>query len=44
MPDVGGVAVLGAPTGGVTDPLVAADSILGAEGRGEGGTPISNPY
>ena len=37
MPYVGGVAVLGAPTGGVADPLVAADPVLGAEGRGEGG-------
>ena len=37
MPDVVGVAVLGAPTGGVADPLVATDPVLGAEGRGEGG-------
>ena len=38
MPDVGGVAVLGAPTGGIADPLVhvSADPVLGAEGRGEG--------
>ena len=42
VPDVGGVAVLGAPTGGVADPLVTADPVLGAEGRG-GDTPTSNP-
>ena len=29
--------MLGAPTGGVADPLVAADPVLGAEGRGEAG-------
>ena len=45
---MGGVAVLGVPTGGVADPLVAADPVLGAEGRGGGGggggdTPTSNP-
>ena len=36
MPDVGGVAVLGAPTEVVADHNVAADTVLGAEGRGEG--------
>ena len=40
---MGGVAVLGLPTGGVADPLSAADPVLGAEGRGEEGTPTSNP-
>ena len=29
--------MLGAPTGGVADPLLAADPVLGAEDRGEGG-------
>ena len=41
MPDVGGVVVLGATTVGVADLL--HDPVLGAEGRGEGGTPTSNP-
>ena len=46
MPDVGGVAELGAPTGGVADTLVAADPVLltrdgGREKRGRG-TPIPN--
>ena len=35
------MVVLGAPTGGVADLL--HDPVLGADGRGEGGTPTSNP-
>ena len=36
MPDVGGVAELGAPTGGVADPLVAADPVLLTRDGGRG--------
>ena len=47
MPDVGGVAELGATTGGVADPLVAADPVLltwdGGRGKRGRGTPIPNP-